>query len=340
MSRNIQFVRCLTTVFTVTISFSSLPVLAQNIEAPATTGPSRAVQRIARLALIGDVEQPQQTSTEATTEPLPFASSIMTSDSIPPHAAHPGLNDVMPASYAEPIVTIGSQPDRVNSDEAETIDDCCRQLTSMIAGNLDSEISIEAKAKMIETALKMVARDVALRAEAEITQLKADHALEMARMHGQMMNMRAVANAADQINRIAGPLHQILEKNYQQSVAMNQANQQVAQMIAGIGMEKLEDDARRARESRKRITLKSPQPKPQVAANPPSRAEQILQEIDKLKHRLDAELDVRQRAENVLPATYNQPLQPRRQPLEPIRRVNQYYNDGDAGSNGLNSSNR
>ena len=326
-----QFVRRLTIFSCLAISFSSQLVLAQQLELPVPSPRS-----VDRLALVGDVVEPIPNSS-AVSEPMPFASSVLASDSIPPFAAHPDLNVAMPVSYAQPVPQEAAEPVSANSDEpTETIDDCCRELTAMIAGNLDSEISNEAKAKMIETALKMVARNVALQAEAEITQLKADHALEIARMNSQMMHMRSVANAADQINRVAGPLHQMLEKNYQQSVAMNHVNQQLSQMVAQIGMKKLEADARLARENRKRITLTSPPPKPLISTKQTaseSRAEKIMREIDLLRQRLDAEYSNQQQEERVLPATYNQPLQPRSQPLEPIRRVNQYYKGGNATYN-------
>ena len=55
---------------------------------------------------------------------------------------------------------------------------------------------------MIETALKMVARNVTLKAEVKITKLKADHALQMARMQGQMGQMRSAVSAADQLSLI------------------------------------------------------------------------------------------------------------------------------------------
>jgi hypothetical protein len=143
--------------------------------------------------------------------------------------------------------------------------------------------------------------------------------------------MRSMANAADQINRVAGPLHQMLEKNIQQSVAMNMTNQQVSQMFAQLGMQQIENDAREARANRQRIQLRSPS-RQTLAEERPSPAKQRIdrlnEELLKAQKRLEAEYRNQNVQPNeVRPAAFNQPLQPRRQPLEPIRRMNPYYSE-------------
>ena len=107
-----------------------------------------------RLALLGAFNSNPPTTAAKTNEPVPFSISAMTGDLVPPFAAHPELQPVR-TSEEDEISFEENMP--VDSDEVESIDDCCRELTEMIAGNLDSEISIDAKKRMIETALKMVA---------------------------------------------------------------------------------------------------------------------------------------------------------------------------------------
>lgn len=328
MSGIVQSVRHMAIAFSVVIIVASHVPAAQQIK---STLLNEAIQGVDRLALIGDVTPNQPSQPAASNEPLPFSPSTLASDMIPPFAAHPDLQPIKQVSYEEPITF----DDNISAKElqpkkVESVDDCCEELTAMIAGNLESDISLDAKTRMIETALKMIARNVALKAEAKITKLRADHALEMAQMQGQMMQMRSTATAADQINRVAGPLHQMLEKNFQQSVAMTLTNQKVSQMFAQLGMKQLEDDAREARANRQRIQLRTPS-RPKVAERPSpakQRIERLNEELLKVQQRLEAEYRNQQTQPNeVRPAAFNQPLQPRRQPLEPIRRMNPYYSE-------------
>ena len=183
-----------------------------------------------------------------------------------------------------------------------------------------------------------------------MTKLKADHTLEMARMHGQMLQMRSMGSAADQINRVAGPLSQVLQQNYQQAVAMNQGNQKLSQTLAQLGCQRLEEKANLARANRQRIQLTSPSPE-EIARS--RRIEQLNEQLAHLQQQLrgaydqryedidayvpetaDGELprlyQVREKNHDIVqPASYNQPLQPRRQPLEPMpkRQENRFFDN-------------
>jgi len=324
------------TIVLFSAGFMSSQIWAQQNE---TEGPMRPIDR---LALLGD-EYPTvlEPETEAiANDPVPFSVSTMANDIVPPFAGiptrtpTPATKDISEAevSFEENMPAAKDQP-----SEVESIDDCCRELTEMIAGNLDSEISLDAKKRMIETSLKMIARNVALKAESKITKLKADHALEMARMQIQMGQMRSASSAVDQINRVAGPLSQILHKNYQQAVAMNLGNQQLSQALAQLGFQRLEDEARVARANRQRIQLSTP---PQRSADSKQLViEQLKQKIALLEKQQKAlprsrnfqDYDIfvgetgstdwyQNEKSRVRPATYNQPLQPRRQPLGPLPR--------------------
>ena len=330
----------------VLISFvfiSSQVSLAQQSDLAETNSP----QANDRLALLGDFNSNSPTATAAGNEPVPFSISAMAGDLVPPFAAHPDLQPVRPSDDDE-ISFEENMP--VETSELESIDDCCRELTEMIAGNLDSDISIAAKKRMIETALKMVARNVALKAEAEATKLKADHTLEMARMQGQMLQMRSMGSAADQINRVAGPLSQVLQQNYQQAVAMNEGNQKLSQTLAQLGYQRLEEKAEVARANRQRIQLTSPSPEETARSR---RVEQLNEQLARLQQELRGEygqgfedLDTNvpetanaevagwyqvhpKNSNTIRPVTYSQPLQPRRQPLEPMpeRQANRYFNN-------------
>ncbi len=296
-----------------TILSSSL--VAQQSDENALTNP----RPVDRVALLSGVSSTLSADPVAKNEPVPFSVSSMASDAVPPFAAHPELQPISETSSEDEISFEENIP--VTPKSVESIDDCCRELTEMIAGNLDSEISLDARKRMIETALKMVARNVALKAEAKITKLKADHALEMARMHGQMGQMRSMSNAADQINRVAGPLSQMLEKNYQQAVAMYHGNQQLSHTLAHLGFDRLEQDAKTARANRQRIQLKTPS-REEAASR--LRIEELDQQIAQLQRQRDAEY-VQPVNSNVARASFIQPLQPRRQPLGPQRVANEYF---------------
>jgi len=343
----------ISTVALIAVVFTFSPTLAQQSEtsspnyppvdrlalwsdsdAPARTSQPSAVtseapmRPIDRLALLGDVHRvfdanatvEAKTPTTAST-PVPFSISTMADDIVPPFAGYPTLTPAttdtseLKVSFKENLPVKKSEP-----TEVESIDECCHELTEMIAGNLESEISLEAKKQMIETALKMVARNVALKAEAKITKLKADHALSLARMQGQMGQMRSVGSAADQINRVAGPLSQIMQRNYQQSVAMNSATQQLSQSLAQLGAAQLEEEARVARANRQRIQLTSP---PQRESKDQMRISQLTEQIAYLQQQLAAQSNV---SSNIQRATYQQPLRPRRQPLEPLPQRNNFDN--------------
>ena len=307
------------------VCLSSSISIAQQSDENALTEPPRS----ARVALLSNPSAKTSATPAAFVKrkmPVPFSASKMTGDMIPPFAAHPALQPVADSSESDEISFEENMP--VEPKEVCSIDDCCRELTEMIAGNLESEISLDAKKRMIETALKMVARNVALKAEAKIIKLKADHALEMARMQGQMGQIRSMGSAADQINRVAGPLSQMLEKNYQQAVAMNLGNQQLSQTLAQLGFNRLEEEAKVARANRQRIQLKTPMR--ETAANQ-WRVDQLNQENELLRQRLNEQY-VRPTESTVQPAAFNQPLQPRRQPLAPIRTKNEYFDDHDTRS--------
>ncbi len=281
-----------------------------------------------RLALLNDVYSPamvepakspvtptvKSPETPIANEPIPFTASTMANDVVPPF---PALPELTPAVL--PKEELSFEENMPVESKKDSVDECCKELSGMIAGNLESNISLEAKTMMIETAMKMMAKNIELKAEAKITALKAEHALEIARMQSQMMQMRSMGNAADQINRVAGPLSQMLQRNYQQSVAMNEASQQISRSLAQIGYEKLQKDAQVARANRQRIQLTSPKP-----ASAPSTKEsdyqwriaRLTQQLSYLQDQL--QLQNQTRPSSVAPASYSQPLQPRRQPLEPM----------------------
>lgn len=252
-------------------------------------------------------------------DPVPFLLSTMTADLVPPFAAHPGLAAVKSDSQPKTGLQEGTAdwPGELSFEEntpvtakEETIDQCCIELANMIAGNLESEISLDAKKLMVETALKMVSRNVALKAEAEITKLKAEHAIRMARMQSQMGQMRSLGSAAHQINAIAGPLSQMLQRNYQQSMAANQASERLAQTLAQIGFQRLENEAVVAQQRREPIRLTRP---------PSTESQQQLETLSAQIAYLQDQLQSfeHRAAEQVEPAGYNQSLRPLRQPLAP-----------------------
>ena len=250
----------------------------------------------------------------------------MAGDLVPPFVANPELSPVKKVKTEKATLSFDENMP-VEPRKTESIDDCCRELTAMIAGNLDSDISIDAKTRMIETALKMVARNVALKAEAKITKLKADHALEMARIQSQMGQMRSTRSSVDQINRVAGPLSHILQRNYQQAVTMNLANEQLSQTLGQLGYKRLEEEAAIARANRQRIQLSTP---PSKEDNFQLEIARLTDQVARQQKQLDAqraEQTQRPRRSNILPAGYNQPLQPRRQPLEPLPEYqsNEFY---------------
>lgn len=315
----------ISTVALIAVVFTFSPMLAQQSE--TLEAPMRPIDR---LALLGDLhtagnwQPPAKTnSTTPANSPIPFSISTMALDVVPPFAGFPMLTPAttdtseLEVSFKENMPAKKAEP-----REVETIDDCCRELTEMIAGNLESEISLDAKKQMIETALKMVARNVALKAEAKITKLKADHALSMARMQGQMGQMRSVGSAADQINRVAGPLSQILQRNYQQSVAVNSATEQLSQSLAQLGATRLKEEARVARANRQRIKLTTP-PQREESVSSQWRIAQLTEQISYLQQQLATQNAA---PSHVQRAAYQQPLRPRRQPLEPLPQRNSFDN--------------
>ena len=282
-----------------------------------------------RVALLSDPfewSEPTPAAPAKSAEPIPFKLSTMAGDLVPPFVANPELSPVKKVKTEKATLSFDENMP-VEPRKTESIDDCCRELTAMIAGNLDSDISIDAKTRMIETALKMVARNVALKAEAKITKLKADHALEMARIQSQMGQMRSTRSSVDQINRVAGPLSHILQRNYQQAVTMNLANEQLSQTLGQLGYKRLEEEAAIARANRQRIQLSTP---PSKEDNFQLEIARLTDQVARQQKQLDAqraEQTQRPRRSNILPAGYNQPLQPRRQPLEPLPEYqsNEFY---------------
>lgn len=325
----------ISTVFVFTFVLASSHTFAQS---ETQNGPMRPVER---LALLGDEYRTaiEAVSPAIANEPVPFTISTMANDTVPPFAGFPTLTPI-PASTETGEQNVSFEEnmpaEKAPQKSVDSIDDCCRELTEMISGNLDSEISLDAKKRMIETALKMVARNVALKAEAKITKLKADHALQMARMQGQMGQMRSSASAADQINRVAGPLSTLLNRNYQQAAAMNMGNERLSQSLAQLGYQRLEEEARVARANRQHvIRLTSPVPAPLATAQSRTPQEpdnqwqidEITQQLAQLQRQLEARNNQRSTHQNVRSVGYNQPLQPRRQPLEPLQRrqTNSYF---------------
>lgn len=251
-------------------------------------------------------------------QPVPFSLSTMTGDLVPPFPAVPELVPIKPAGPEELslIENLSFEENVPVSSNDETSDECCVALAAMITGNLESDISLKAKTVMIETALKMVSRNANLKAEAAITKLKADHALEMARMQSQMMQMRSMGSAADQINRVAGPLSQVLQRGYQQSVAINQSNERLSQTLAQIGYQRLAEDAEVARANRQRIQLSTPA----SAASETDRYIMALTErLATMQNQLESLQHDDEYPSRVEPASYSQSLRPRRQPLEPLQ---------------------
>lgn len=292
-------------------------------------GPMRPVERV---ALLGDEYRTalQFPSTITKPEPVPFSVSTMANDVVPPFAGFPTLTPATTDTSELQVSFKENMPVKpVEPKEVESVDDCCRELTEMIAGNLESDISLESKKRMIETALKMIARNVALKAEAKITKLKADHALLTAQMQSQMGQMRSVGNAADQINRVAGPLSQLLQRNYRQAAAMNSSTHSLSQSLAQLGAMRLEEEARVARDNRPVIQLTTP-PKRTFDSQERISQERIAQltaQVEYLQQQLAAQ---RSASSSVQRATYRQPLQPRRQPLEPLPQRQSDYNYDNA----------
>ena len=307
MTRKSQGAR-VSSVVLVLVGCMTAPLLSQQTE---TTQP----QHLDRLALLGEVNSPPLPMSNKGNEPVPFTMSTMAGDLVPPFVNHPELEPVK-TSKEKPTVSFDENMP-VKQEKVESIDDCCRELSEMIAGNLESEISLDAKKRMIETALKMVARNVALKAEAKITKLKADHALEMARVQGQMGQMRSMGTAADQINRVAGPLSQILQRNYQQAAAMSLANQHLSQSLAQLGFNQIEEESRMAQANRERIQLATPSP----TVDQQRRVAELTEQVSRLQQQLNSQQPQKQyvpSAKYIQRAGYNQPLQPRRQPLAPM----------------------
>jgi len=204
-----------------------------------------------RLALI-DQSAPEEVYNE------PLASSVMTvpTDAIPPFLAHPDLQSIADLSFDE------NQPQRSNSVlelPGQSIDECCQELSNMIAGNLDSEMSLESKKKMIEMALKMVARNVALKAEARLTLLEANHALERSQFQAQITSLRSTSNAPMQIQRVMAPVYRALDRNYLQATSSNQAFSQVAERLDSMQRSLAANEAPQRRPTI-RLTSQLPQP--------------------------------------------------------------------------------
>ena len=307
-------------VFLVGVGFLSSHACAQQNETLDT--PMRPIER---LALLGDEYRAaiKPMPAPSVNEPVPFSLSVMANDIVPPFAGTPTLTPLTNKGSDLELSFKENMPVEADQPEGESIDDCCHELTEMISGNLESDISLDAKKQMIKTALQLVARNVALESEAKITKLKASHALEMARIQSQMGQMRSMSNAAVQINRVAGPLSQLLQKNYQQAAAMNLGNQQLSQWLAQLGYQQLEDKAVEARENRQRIQLTT---QPRQETDNEWRIAQLTEQLDRLQQQLQDQQHQPSTNRNVRPVAYTQPLQPRRQPLQPLSRQ-QYFND-------------
>ncbi len=177
-----------------------------------------------RLELIDDA-LPQNGL--ANNDPLPASVLTGPTDAIPPFLAHPRLEPVDGAFSAEPR----PQSSQISKSELDTsgqsIDECCEELSGLIADNIDSAMSVEAKKKMIEMALKMVAH----RAETKLTVMQARHALERSRYQAQIASLRATSHVPMQIQRVMAPVYQALERNYLQATNSNQAFLRVSEKL-------------------------------------------------------------------------------------------------------------
>ena len=298
------------------IATSSVDRLEAQILLPEIA-PTTITDYVAALSDYADAEPladldvtESETPSATENQPLPFFASTMAADLVPPFLTLPELKRTASTSSSE----LSFEENTPVTDKEETIDQCCVELANMIAGNLDSDISLDAKKQMVETALKMVSRNIALKAEAKITMLKAEHALEMARMRSQMGQMRSMGSVAHQINAIAGPLSQMLQRNYQQSLAANQSSERLSQTLAQIGYQRIENDAAAANQSRERIRLTRPS-----SMENERRLEALSEQIAYLQGQLNS-FERSATADRVKPAAYNEALRPLRQPLAPLPR--------------------
>jgi len=99
---------------------------------------------------------------------------------------------------------------------------------------LNSDIDDQAKRELVEMALKMVACNVALKAEAKITLLEAKHTLERNELYSQMATLRASSSVPQQLQQILTPVHQSLERNFLQAATLNQAWRQLASSVFSL----------------------------------------------------------------------------------------------------------
>ena len=193
-----------------------------------------------RLALIDYSETPRLNppSASSTSQPLaasksePLAASSLTmpTDVIPPFAAHPDFETPADISFEENV------PQRASHLDVPSlpIDKTCQQLANLVSKNLNSDIDDQAKRELVEMALKMVACNVALKAEAKITLLEAKHTLERNELYSQMATLRASSSVPQQLQQILTPVHQSLERNFLQAATLNQAWRQLASSVFSL----------------------------------------------------------------------------------------------------------
>lgn len=286
--------------------------------------------------------------------PLPSALSTMAVDSIPPFAAHPELESMRaPATPAEPVSNASADnlsfeeniPVSTSALTSKAIDASCLELTEMVAGNLTDEVSLETKKKMIEMALKMLARDITAQAESKIKAIEAEHQLDKARYQAQLMAMRSADSAAAQINRVVMPLYQSLEQNRVQAIAAENNNQWIAQTLLQMEQRfarqrQVATAANAMADQTRRKTIRLTSPEPTDSSR--QQIEDLRAQLGYLQYQLQAEQDSRSgnRDSSVRAASFNEPLQPRQQRLEPMQKTRQRriesFDRNDAHASDLN----
>lgn len=271
--------------------------------------------------------------------PLPSAVSTMTADSIPPFAAHPSLESVLtdrPESKGTASEELSFEENISVSNSALTrkaIDASCRELTEMVAGNLTDEVSLETKKKMIEMAMKMLARDISAQAETRIKAIEAEHSLDKARYQAQLMAMRRVDSTAAQINRVVKPLFHSLEQNRVQAIAAQSNNQWIAQTLVDLEQRFANQQRQLVTASglnqrntpKKTIRLTSPEPARVDASQ--QRIEELQAQVGYLQYQLRAEEDARnaRHSSSVRSASFHEPLRPQQHRLEPMNSNQKNY---------------
>jgi hypothetical protein len=297
---------------------------AQAVNAQAEAdGPFR--QRLADLyPLIDDTTDRTSVKNSINNMPIPAGISTMTADTIPPFAAHPQLEPASRPSELSADDISFEENIPVASQTDEVVDDFCDELTEMIARNLNQEVSLETKKKMIEMALKMVARSVTLKSESKISNLKSEHQLEKARYQSQLMAMRirfqGLADNQHRLARAAATYEQQAKQKHRQEVA------QMAYENEAANENKTAYESVAANAHRQTIRLTSP-PQNDAVQN---RIDQLSQEIAALQQRLEAvtprsTVRTASYVEAAQTPTRATPLRPSQPNPQPLRRMHQTY---------------